>query len=292
VFNKGWRASACLMLLAAAALAGCTREDPANPALWRVEDPQGRHGYLFGTIHALPHPAAWHTPRVAAALNDSGLLLVEIAGLNDDGATRAVYNQLAHSPGQPPIETRVTPALRPALARLMAEGGLRSASFDDTETWAAALMLGHVAQGPDEDAGNGVDRALLKGTHLAVAELEGAQKQLGLFDILPESAQRTMLDSVVADAPHAEEDSRALAQAWRRGDMDWIARQTGTGMLADPVLRDVLYERRNRAWVAAVDQQIAKGHRPFVAVGAAHMAGPQGLPALLAMRGYKVTRVE
>jgi uncharacterized protein YbaP (TraB family) len=162
---------------------------------------------------------------VEQALGDADLLLVEIADLNNDGATRAVYNRLAHSPGQPPIDTRLPAAQRPALAQLMAKGGLKSDSFSDTETWAAALMLGHVAQGPDEDAGNGVDRALLSSTHLPVGELEGAQKQLGLFDSLPETAQRAMLSSVVVDAPHAEEDTRQLAQAWRNGDMDWIARR-------------------------------------------------------------------
>jgi uncharacterized protein len=289
VFNRRGPGLAALALLA---LAGCTRADPANPALWRVDGPHGERGWLLGTIHALPRPAAWQTPRVKAALNDADLLLVEIADLNNDGATRSVYNRLAHSPGQPPIETRVSPALRPALARLMAQGGLTEASFADTETWAAALMLGHVAQGPDEDAGNGVDRALLKSTHMALGELEGAPKQLGLFDSLPESAQRAMLENVVADAPHAQADARDLAQAWRRGDMDWIARQTQGGMLANPVLRSVLYEQRNQAWSAIIDDQLSRGRHPFVAVGAAHMAGAQGLPALLALRGYRVTRVE
>jgi uncharacterized protein YbaP (TraB family) len=60
---------------------------------------------------------------------DADLLLVEIADLNNDGATRAVYNRLAHSPGQPPIDTRLPAAQRPALAQLMAKGGLKSDSF-------------------------------------------------------------------------------------------------------------------------------------------------------------------
>jgi uncharacterized protein YbaP (TraB family) len=63
-------------------------------------------------------------------------------------------------------------------------------------------------------------------------------------------------------------------------------------MLADPVLRHQLYLGRNHAWEAAITAAMTHGQKPFVAVGAAHMAGPDGLPALLAAHGYRVTRVE
>ena len=275
------------------ALAACSpRPDPANPALWEVTGANGAHGWLFGTIHALPRPAQWHTPRVTAALASSDTLVVEIAALNDDGATARVFARLAHASTQPVLSARVTPGLRPALARLEARARVKDGDFATTGTWAAALELAGVSEA-GSDTGNGIDRALLadRGTR-KVEELEGAERQLALFAALPEASQRELLAEVVSGADHAEVDARALGEAWKRGDMDAIARETSSGMLADPTLRQVLFVARNRAWAAAIAGRLAAGGHPFVAVGAAHMAGPEGVPALLAARGFSVRRVE
>ena len=57
-------------------------------------------------------------------------------------------------------------------------------------------------------------------------------------------------------------------------------------------LRAALLIGRNRAWTDRLIGMTQKGQRPFVAVGAAHLAGPDGLPALLEARGFRVTRVQ
>jgi uncharacterized protein YbaP (TraB family) len=276
--------------LIALALVACgPRPQEARPALWRIDGPGGQRGWLFGTIHAVPRPYAWRTGAVRAALGQADVVLVEIADLRDNAATARVFARLAHSPGHPPLAERVAPGLRPALAGVLGKAGLQPSAFGNVETWAAALMLAQVAP-TDEHPEWGVDRALLADPDgKPVRELEGAERQLGLFDALPEPAQRVLLAEAVQTAP---DGAGKLAEAWRKGDVAAIEAETRGGLLAEPTLRAALFTGRNARWSEAVTAAMRQYRRPFVAVGAAHMAGPDGLPAMLSARGYRITRIQ
>jgi uncharacterized protein YbaP (TraB family) len=263
--------------------------EAARPALWHVESPDGETAWLFGTIHSAKAPLLWQTGKVRQALDDSNEILVEVGNLANESEVAATFARLARNEGQPPLSQRIVAKERPALEALLKKGGYGDGDFAAMDTWAAALTVAQ-AGANKEEARNGVDRGVIAAAgKRPVVELEGAAKQLGLFDSLPEREQRDLLTAVVAEADRSDTD---LAASWRKGDMATIEQETRKGLLADPDLRAVLFVGRNRDWTAQIARAIDGGKRPFVAVGAAHMAGPEGIPAMLAQKGYTVTRIQ
>jgi uncharacterized protein YbaP (TraB family) len=285
---QGFAISRLLALAFALLLAGCSAaaEDwpEPSPALWHVIAPTGGEGWLFGTVHALPAGVEWRTAALSAALDQSDVLMVEIADSGEGGGT--LFAQMSQTPGQPPLFMRVAPEDRAELAALLERTGQSEADFASVETWAAALMLDSGAGG---DPANGVDRALIADA-ATVRAFETRAGQLRLFDQMPPADQSALLANAIDEASAA--DPQRAIRAWLTGDMaalDLLARE---GLLADPSLRETLLTARNAAWLGPIIAAIERGDSPLVAVGAVHMAGTDGLPALLAARGYTVRRVQ
>ncbi|RKF23510.1 TraB/GumN family protein [Altericroceibacterium spongiae] len=286
-----------LMPFAAALFLGACRSDPAgdwpapSPALWEVRDGDGQmKGWLFGTVHALPDGVDWHTRQIDNAVEQAGLLLVEVANLDDGKAANASFMQFARTNGLPPLTERVTKQDRPALRGLMDKTGLDDSDFTEYESWAAALMLANAAQA-DQAAGNGADRWLLE-QDIPTGELEGFNQQFRIFDQLSPEDQTDLLMGVVAEAQDSGGSSNL--RAWLTGDIDALQANTRKGILADPDLRRILLTDRNRRWAKIIATKLdqAKDGPVFVAVGAAHMLGEDGLPSLLRRRGFRVNRVQ
>lgn len=277
------------------ALAGCGGEPQPEPrpALWEVTGPNGAKGSIFGTVHALPDGLEWKTPAIDAAVKKSDSLVLEIVDPADEAAARATFTRLANTARQPPLEARVDRGLRDELRAALAETRLPPGQFAALEDWAAALTLSFALEARDGyDPENGADRALLAAAgKRPVIGLETLEGQLGLFDALGPREQRALLEAVVAEAGD-EEASRRLVRAWFEGDISAIDREAHEGMMANPRLREALLVARNRAWAKQVAAMLREGKRPFVAVGAAHVVGVDGLPALLGAQGFEVRRVQ
>jgi uncharacterized protein YbaP (TraB family) len=284
-----------LALLAALLLTACggsgqpaVEDPPPAPALWEIEDGSGQRGWLFGTIHALPADSRWRTPPLDDALGAAGVLVLEVPNLRDTAAIQRAFADLSRTPGLGPVSARVGTADASAVRAALARAGLEDARLGSLETWAVALSL-NTATTP---AGESVDRQLLaKWGERPVVGLETIEAQLGAFDTLPAPEQAELLVAVVEETARPQERA-ALAEAWRVGNTAAIEALTSTGALARPALREALLTGRNRVWAERIAPLVAAGRAPFVAVGAGHVVGPDGLPTLLAERGMRVRRVQ
>ena len=296
----GRHAAAIIAPLLMIGFAGCSDapgrpavERPApSPLLYEIASADGTiEGWILGTIHALPDGIDWRTPVIARVADTADLLVVEVGELKGRDEGPSIYLSLAQSPGQPPLAERVPADQKQALAALIARGGLDADEFRVTETWAAALMLARIDAPGKTD--NGVDAALIEefSGERPVRELEGLRGQLSIFDRLPEPQQRGMLAGVVRESARADKDPEHLLRAWLAGDAAAIEASTREGFLADPSLREALLAGRNRRWATALGPILREGPRPLIAVGTAHLVGPDGLAMLLEAQGYRVSPI-
>lgn len=282
------------LLAAALWLAGCgapadpPRDWPAStPAIWQVESAGEPVAWLFGTVHALPAGLEWSTPRLEEALAAADLLVVEIAELDDGAAASAAFEAVSRTPALLPLVGRVATSDRPLLQALLERAGMDEADFVGRKSWAAALILAAATR--HHDPALGVDRALLSKAG-RIEGLETYQAQFARFDALTQRAQAKLLLAVADDALADDQDARL--EAWLTGDIARLEALSSGRLLADGELREGLVTARNRAWAARIARLIEIGARPFVAVGAGHMLGEDGLPTLLAARGFTVRRVQ
>jgi len=270
---------------------GSAAGPPPSPLIYEIASADGTvEGWLLGTIHALPEGTVWRSPAIERVVRSADLLVVEIAALDDRVALAQAFRELGTTPGLPPLDQRLPAAQRPQLATLLARGGIAPGDFTSTESWAAALMLARIDA--DGDPANGVDLALIRAfPRSQLRELEGVRRQLSIFDRLSEAEQRDLLAAVVAEADEAPARAAALRQAWLRGDEAALAAAAQSGILAHPALREALLVARNRRWEAQIAAMLAAPPKPLVAVGSAHLVGPEGLAALLTARGYRIRRL-
>lgn len=266
----------------------------AVPAMWQAG--QGRSRItIFGTIHALPKDQAWLTPAARRAFDRAGTLVVEIVPPDDPAAMRAVFAELGMLKTPVPLGSRLPADLQSRADALLNQARLPAGALDGMETWLAALTLVQLEVArAGLDPAAGVDVALIARARSAGKRLVGLETprgQLELFDALPEADQRLLLASAVADAGQTAQQMQGLVAAWAAGDVDRILTDFDDASLS-PELEKRLFRDRNAAWADWVQTALKRPGRQFMAVGAAHMAGPGSVIAMLKARGIKVRRLQ
>ena len=268
-----------------------------NGWLWRAER-GGRVVYMTGSIHfgtedIYPLPAP-----VMNAFSSSDVLMVEADILNLD---QRQINQIILSRGilsdGSTLKNHVSEATWEQLL-----GALETLNIPETvvlgqKPWLAAMTLGALgAQAAGMDPELGVDRHFLQ---LAdgvqrVVELEGIDHQIGLLDDMPDAVQAVLLRQTLDDLQQGGEKFSEIIQVWKAGDVlqleELIAREFNRESTEER-LTELLLAKRNRNMVARIQDESRQQGNYFVVVGAAHLVGEYGLPALLAEAGFSVERV-
>lgn len=266
----------------------------AVPALWTASK-GGRTVTLYGTIHALPPGTDWFSPRARAAFVRANSVVVEMVAPEAPGAMADIVQQIGFLPAPVPIRSRLPDELKPRFDAIAKASNLPLAGLDRMKSWFAALSLAQLEMlmgGIDPAAG--VDVTLIaraRAANMRLIGLETPRGQLELFNGLPDAEQGLLLAAAVSDVGKSRQMMRDLVALWLAGDIERLRTDFDDSGLS-PELERRLFRDRNAAWADFLAAGRAPGRRVFMAVGAAHMAGPDSLIAMLQARGFRVRRVE
>ncbi|MCX2860394.1 TraB/GumN family protein [Paucibacter sp. PLA-PC-4] len=274
---------------AAPAASGAQRD---RGLLWRISK-NGRSAWLFGSIHLGRPDWARPGPQLQAALQDSDTLALEL-----DPADLQVQRQLAAGLSRP---LAVDAALRERLAAQAAAACLPEGALAALHPLMQAITLTMLeARWEGLVSSHGQEMVLseqARARGLAVVSLETVRQQLdALLPADVDEARRLTADTLEQlEQGKVRPMLRRLVRAWEQGDLQTLSDYERwcdcADTPADRAFLRRLIEGRNPALAARIDALHSQGRKLFVAVGALHMPGPQGLPALLAQRGYQVERV-
>jgi uncharacterized protein YbaP (TraB family) len=291
-------------VLAAAVLAvapQATTAPPAagGPALWRLSDGDSRV-YLFGTLHLLPEGVNWQTPAYEAAMEDAETTVIECD--TDSRYARETMAALVFERGVNASNETLRDVIGArrfdALAAHAERYGLSRAKLARMRPWLAmtSVSLAMMAKaGFRRD--RGVERTVLAAAAAQGdkrAHLETVESQVKMLASLDEGPQMLAnIDNGLAQFADFEKRIAPLVAAWRVGDVAALERLTTAEerRRAPDVYRAVLVDR-NRNWIPSIERWLGKKHDYFVAVGAAHLAGPDSVIAMLQAKGYKVERIQ
>jgi hypothetical protein len=122
--------------------------------------------------------------------------------------------------------------------------------------------------------------------------LETIQDQLDVFDTLPLTIQDALLQESLAITGSKEREKAFLqmVKAWHQGSLDGLEQLVET-FKTYPLFYKKLLVQRNRNWVPQIASFLKEDNNVLIIVGAAHLAGEDGLIALLTKQGYHLERV-
>lgn len=262
--------------------------------LWRVQDGE-RTSWLYGTLHV--GKREWMQPghTIVRALYGADLLALELNVLDPQVIQQLLEGFKAHAN---------TPALPAELEARLAQQR-KQACADNLRTQRPdAQLVGLVSQlgrrqGLQAELGADLVLAGMAQTlRKPVVGLESVQTQLQeLFSDDPAEVEETVRDGLrQLEDRKAPQILQLMAETWADGNAqklesyaDWCDCMHSERERAK---FKSLMDGRNPGMAEGIARLLQQGKTVFAAVGALHMVGPMGLPALLRQKGYRVERVE
>jgi len=254
---------------------------------WSIMDGDRQAGYLLGTIHS-EDPRVLDFPE--SFLQQLGSNQVFAMELVPDMPTLKKLNEYMHYQDGTSLENQLGPERFANVRKLLlAHYQVPADWLESMKIWAVVMMLSV----PPPETGFFMDFSLSQrasGRELRLVGLETLDQQLSFLEDMPIAQQLDMLDLALVDYLRVREMHNRLVDAYLAGDLQVLQKEAEMQMkqlaleAKDYFIEQGIHARNHRMLESLLP--LLSESQVFVAVGALHLPGDQGLVSLLRENGY------
>jgi uncharacterized protein len=255
---------------------------------WQLQSPAGQVSYLFGTMHTDDNRVTDFAPAVLLALKSVDSFMLEVA--------ETPKPELLRMP-QGDLKQLLTERELDQVAALADKHVMPLTTVLQMKPWLLAVIF-DLPKPQTPFAQDFLLKAKAEELDKHILGLETPQAHFAVMDSLSLDEQLLMLRAVLKRSEtQKEKDFERLMRAYLSGDAERVAHidEALTGDILPPALwqrlRVKLLDERN-VGMAALGIARAQQEKVFIAVGAAHLAGPTGLLQAFKQAGFKLTAIK
>lgn len=274
---------------------GNSQEIKEKALLWEISGKGlSQSSYLFGTIHIACQGEVEMRPEIQKAFDKTDQLILELDMDAPDMMTKMMQASL--SKDGKTVTEKIGNELAGKVDSLMnAKMGMRLAMFESLNLPTLSVQLGLLAIKCPVDLG--YDMMLVTEAKTAGKEiigLESVETQIQVLLSQPDSEAIAAISYLVDNFEEAQTELDDMLNLYRNQEVQKLFDYTKS-TFEDPKypqgnLEEFL-DKRNKNWIPVIEKEI-QSKPSFIAVGAAHLAGENGVIHLLRKAGYHLKAVK
>ncbi|MCB0508601.1 MAG: TraB/GumN family protein [Bacteroidetes bacterium] len=262
--------------------------DSNNSLLWQISgNGLKQSSYLFGTIHIIPEEDYFLGKNVQKKMKQSSLLVME---LDLSNVNIAAISELSVLDSGKTIQSYMSDSDFATLQAFMFDTlGIDQQVFNlfysrlNPFFLEQLIFLNHV--GPEKESYEINLKSIAENNKIPQSGLETMEEQLQFLKDVPIEIQLKNILNTIRNYSSETATLDTLVDAYKKQDLTYLNKAFEAE--EDTSWKENLLDKRNKNWIPKIKDFITK-QACFIAVGAGHLGGENGLIALLRKEGYTV----
>lgn len=259
--------------------------------LWEISgNGLNESSYLFGTVHLIPK-ADFFLPEGTEELLKSSKQLVLEMDISDPGIQFKLLAGMKLDSGKS-LKDFYSPKEYEFLGKKLEKQydmNLEAVQFMKPVFVQQNMMITYLTEG-EFTSYEGYFMKLAEARNIPVFGLETLEDQLAAINSMPDSLQARSLLKSVKSKKSSSKVMDELVKLYKNQDVEALFQAVLSDKSEFKGFENELLINRNKKWIPAIKSKMAE-QKVFIAVGAAHLGGEQGVIALLRKEGYEVKPV-